>query len=302
MRWGPPSRPSVRQTVEAVRQLATPGGVTVRQLADHLQLERSAGQYRVQAARDGGFIVNVEERRGMRPGSARHLVPQRSRFCPKPSRTTSKQSQLAYKFTFMVMASTTRSRVVGTEGAVFGSADQPLLAKLNSAGVTPPGKRLALLPAMQGDFPVRPVEVLHALSSATSRCTTTIFTTCTCGGAGCVIWASLTTTGTQRGRCPCSESARLVAGSRVRNGELRRRSWASGFGVVLARRWFKNALGPGVPIGFIDIDAYLSGSGSGGAIRSDYMLIARDSANDDRYRVRLLECKGTQEETLARSR
>jgi hypothetical protein len=55
---------SVRQTVEAVRQLATPGGVTVRQLADHLQLERSAAQYRVQAARNAGFIVNVEDRRG----------------------------------------------------------------------------------------------------------------------------------------------------------------------------------------------------------------------------------------------
>ena len=56
---------TVRQTVEAIRQLATPEGVTVKQLADHLQLERSAAQYRVQAARDGGFIVNIEDRRGM---------------------------------------------------------------------------------------------------------------------------------------------------------------------------------------------------------------------------------------------
>ena len=56
---------TVRQTVEAIRQLTTPRGVTVKQLADHLQLERSAAQYRVQAARDGGFIVNIEDRRGM---------------------------------------------------------------------------------------------------------------------------------------------------------------------------------------------------------------------------------------------
>jgi hypothetical protein len=56
---------TVRQTVEAIRQLATPAGVTVTQLADHLQLERSAAQYRVQAARDGGFILNVEDRRGL---------------------------------------------------------------------------------------------------------------------------------------------------------------------------------------------------------------------------------------------
>lgn len=56
---------TVRQTVEAVRQLTAPGGVTVKELADHLRLERSAAQYRVQAARDGGFIVNIEDRRGL---------------------------------------------------------------------------------------------------------------------------------------------------------------------------------------------------------------------------------------------
>lgn len=56
---------TVQQTVDAVRQLATPGGVTVKQLADHLKLERSAAQYRVQAARDGGFIVNIEDRSGL---------------------------------------------------------------------------------------------------------------------------------------------------------------------------------------------------------------------------------------------
>lgn len=43
-------RATVRQTVKTIRQLATPGGVTVEQLADHLHLERSAAQYRVQAA------------------------------------------------------------------------------------------------------------------------------------------------------------------------------------------------------------------------------------------------------------
>lgn len=56
---------TVRQTVEAITHPAAAGGVTVKQPADHLQLERSAAQYRVQAARDGGFIVNIEDRRGM---------------------------------------------------------------------------------------------------------------------------------------------------------------------------------------------------------------------------------------------
>jgi hypothetical protein len=74
-----------------------------------------------------------------------------------------------------------------------------------------------------------------------------------------------------------------------------------GFGVVLARRWFRRALDRGVSIGFIDVDAYLSGSGFGGYIRSDYLLIAPDSSKAGHYRVRLLECKGTQEELRARA-
>jgi hypothetical protein len=56
---------TVRQTVEAVKTLDSPAGVTVKQLADHLKLERSAAQYRVQAAREGGYILNIEDRRGM---------------------------------------------------------------------------------------------------------------------------------------------------------------------------------------------------------------------------------------------
>jgi hypothetical protein len=94
-----------------------------------------------------------------------------------------------------------------------------------------------------------------------------------------------------------SEAGCRVAGTRrrVTSEEL-----GVGFGVVLARRWFRNALGPGIPIGFIDIDAYVSGSGFGGSIRSDYLLIALDTARPGCYRVRLLECKGTQEEPLAR--
>ena len=59
-------------------------------------------------------------------------------------------------------------RIVRAEATVFGSADKYLLAQLNAAGGVPPGKRLALPVGLQGDFPVRPVEVLHALSYAAS--------------------------------------------------------------------------------------------------------------------------------------
>jgi Domain of unknown function (DUF3854) len=85
-------RASVRQTVEVVARLAgqaggevagdddqaaatgeltgdeaahdnAPTGVTVLQLARELDIERSAAQYRVKAAREGGYIVNLEPER-----------------------------------------------------------------------------------------------------------------------------------------------------------------------------------------------------------------------------------------------
>lgn len=64
-------------------------------------------------------------------------------------------------------------RIVRDEATVFGSADKYLLAQLNAAGDVPPGKRLALPVGLQGDFPVRPVEVLLALLSSTQRATRT---------------------------------------------------------------------------------------------------------------------------------
>ena len=58
----------MRETIEAVKSVsrANPDddGVTVQKLADHLTLDRSAVQRRVQAAREKGFVVNLEEKRG----------------------------------------------------------------------------------------------------------------------------------------------------------------------------------------------------------------------------------------------
>ena len=190
--------------------------------------------------------------------------------------------------------------IVGAEAAVLGSADVSLLARLNKTGSCPPGKRLTLPAGLQGDFPVRPVEVLHALSYATSPLYEDDVHDMY------IQWGLLRYLGffehgeCEEGKIPplgVSEAGRRVAGTqrRVASEEL-----GVGFGVVLARRWFRRALGPGVPIGFIDVDAYLSGSGFGGYIRSDYLLIAPDSSRAGHYRVRLLECKGTQEEPRAR--
>jgi len=56
---------TVRETVEAVR-MANVGdeGVTIQSLATRLKLDRSATQRRVQAARERGYLVNLEEKRG----------------------------------------------------------------------------------------------------------------------------------------------------------------------------------------------------------------------------------------------
>ena len=191
-------------------------------------------------------------------------------------------------------------QIVGAEAAVFGSADQYLLAELNATGSVPQGKRLALPAGLQGDFPVRPVEVLHALSYATSPLYEDDLHDMY------MQWGLLRYLGFfEHGECEDKKIPPLgvsKAGCRVAGAQRRVTSeeLGVGFGVVLARRWFRDALGPGVPIGFIDVDAYISGSGFGGSIRSDYLLIAPDSAKADCYRVRLLECKGTQEEPVAR--
>lgn len=65
--------PTVRETVEAVAKLDAGEGVKTHPLAEHLGLERSTVQYRVTAAKEKGYLVNVEEKRGRaarwRPGN-----------------------------------------------------------------------------------------------------------------------------------------------------------------------------------------------------------------------------------------
>jgi hypothetical protein len=62
---------SIRQTVDCVRDINTAEGVTVREVADRLKLDRSTAQRRLQAARERGHLVNLEDKRN-RP--ARYAV------------------------------------------------------------------------------------------------------------------------------------------------------------------------------------------------------------------------------------
>lgn len=55
---------TIRETVEVVSALNTGEGVTVKVMSEPLKLDRSATQRRVQAAREHGYLINLEERRG----------------------------------------------------------------------------------------------------------------------------------------------------------------------------------------------------------------------------------------------
>lgn len=55
---------TIRETVEVVSEKDTGEGVTVKVVSEHLKLDRSSAHRRIQAARDKGYLVNLEEKRG----------------------------------------------------------------------------------------------------------------------------------------------------------------------------------------------------------------------------------------------
>jgi 5S rRNA maturation endonuclease (ribonuclease M5) len=59
--------PTVRQTVETVHALDRDDGVTASALAERLKLDKSAAYRRLQTAAAGGYVQNLEDKRG-RPG------------------------------------------------------------------------------------------------------------------------------------------------------------------------------------------------------------------------------------------
>jgi hypothetical protein len=77
-----------RETVEAVAHLAAEGerGVSNKQIAAHLGLDESATSRRARKARDAGYLVNLEDKRGK---PARYVVgepmPEDARLLPEPS-------------------------------------------------------------------------------------------------------------------------------------------------------------------------------------------------------------------------
>jgi hypothetical protein len=58
---------TAQQTVEAVAAIASPEGVQRRPLADRLGLDKSNVSRRLRHAADGGYVRNLEDKRG-KPG------------------------------------------------------------------------------------------------------------------------------------------------------------------------------------------------------------------------------------------
>lgn len=58
---------TVRETVDAVAALGTPGGAMASAVADKLGLDKSNASRRLRMAADGGYVRNLEDRRG-KPG------------------------------------------------------------------------------------------------------------------------------------------------------------------------------------------------------------------------------------------
>lgn len=166
-----------------------------------------------------------------------------------------------------------------------------LLRHVTGRGAVPPGKALSLAWLPPG-VEVRPVEALHLLSLVTAHAYS----------AGDLHdayawWGLLRYLGFfdhEPGKpdpvLRVSRAGAQVAGvqRRVASEEL-----GIAFGVLLASMHVRKALGPGVPVGIVDVDVLLRGSGAGSSGRADYVLVAGPDEDEPAGRVYFLECKGT---------
>ncbi len=79
---------TVRQTVEAVAAIAPLDGVQLRPLADKLELDKSNVSRRLRHAADGGYVRNLEDKRG-KPGRwvIGDPLPEAADLLPEPGAT-----------------------------------------------------------------------------------------------------------------------------------------------------------------------------------------------------------------------
>jgi hypothetical protein len=194
--------------------------------------------------------------------------------------------------------------IVGSRVHLPGRSDDSLLHEVRALpDFVSPAKALSLAAGLEAGVSLRPVEALHELSYATRpRYQDDLLDTY-------VQWGLLRYLGFfDLADYPYSPLQLTVseAGQRIVGNQRRVTSeeMGIGFGVLLAKRWFRTTIGYGTPIRVVDIDAalddrYILATGSPQAVRKtglrrpDYLIIADDPAVRRHYRVRLLECKGT---------
>ncbi|MEU0795433.1 hypothetical protein ABZ342_35675 [Amycolatopsis sp. NPDC005961] len=193
--------------------------------------------------------------------------------------------------------------VMRTETHIRGRSDHALalsLAKKQSSVMSKP-----LLPAsgLHGGVRFRPCEVLHLLSYVTRpRYQADLHDVY-------VQWGLLRYLGffdLEDSGYPLTGLSVSAAGRRITGNQRRVTSEEMGiaFGALLALHWVGHSGATNVPISVVDIDAalddrYVYAAGARqtvrktGTLRPDYLLVVHDPSLRTRYRVRVLECKGT---------
>jgi len=84
----------VRETVEAVTAIAPPTGIELRPLADKLNLDKSNVSRRLARAADGGYVRNLEDKRG-KPGRwvVGDPLPEAADLLPNPAQLRNSEQQ-----------------------------------------------------------------------------------------------------------------------------------------------------------------------------------------------------------------
>jgi hypothetical protein len=145
---------------------------------------------------------------------------------------------------------------------------------------------------------VRPVEALHLLSLVTCHAYSDGDLHDTYAWWGLLRYLGFfehDATGHEHPTLRVSDAGKRVAGAqrRVASEEL-----GIAFGVLIASSHFRDELDPGMPVGIVDVDLMLRGSGHGSASRPDYLLVVGPDEVWPQGMVRSLECKGTSDPAI----
>jgi hypothetical protein len=195
-------------------------------------------------------------------------------------------------------------RIMNSRARLHGRSDMALLDRVAKApAFSGSGKPLTPAAGLTSGIILRPVEALHELAYITRpRYQDDVYD-------AYMQWGQLRYLGyfdhiPQAGTIPAlgiSAAGQRIAGNqrRVTSEDL-----GIGFGALLARKWFTASADSRVSVRIVDVDVALDdrvvyAGGVPLAVkktrynRPDYILIADDPANPGRYRIRILECKGS---------